>query len=679
MNPANTRILVIDDEEPIRLLISRHLQREGYEVVAVASGAEGLAYLDHQFVNVLFLDLIMPGLSGYEVLAHLQADPTLASISVIIVSAIDDLTDVIRCLDLGADDYILKPINPLLLNIRLHTCLERQWLRQQERAYLQQLRRERDIADTANRARSAFLANMSHELRTPLNAVIGYTEMLQEELSAEGETAYLTDLKKIRDSSRHLLSLINDILDMAKLESGTMELDLQSVDLAAFLDQVEAEVRSLHPFSSNTLSFENQAPPSTQLHTDEGKLRQILVNLLSNGLKFTTQGTVRLQAGVESRPPEAASLEADWITFTVSDTGIGIPLEQQERIFEAFTQVDDSFTRSYGGTGLGLAICYRLSQILGGTLQMDSEVNQGTTVTLHMPMQITPEAAIAPLDVNPFGGTLIPPYQRQSGLVLVVEGDRAIRDWMVRHLNQSGTRVITSWGGQDGLRLARDLHPALILLGITLPDCSLEAMLTALRTDSHLMGIPVILHDLTVKNSTESPALHGLILGPGHLLIQPTHYSHMLTLLDPLKTPASRDEVLLVQPTATTQGMLKRLLGSHHWAVAIVDSLDEAIARLDIHPPTALVIHLDPVPIPPPPEWIELHRRSPTLPKIYVWTRDGSGAVSSLSAAADLFRPLQTNLTQFPTVADSNADSNAHPLSQQLHQILRRYCSESLP
>lgn len=667
MNPPDVQILVIDDEAPNRLLISRQLQRDGYQVATASSGAEGLAYLDHHNVSLIFLDLLMPEMSGYEVLGHLKADPNLAAISVVIVSAIDDLKEIVRCLEMGADDYILKPVNPLLLRIRLHTCLERQWLRQQEQAYLQQLRAERDLAEAANRARSTFLANMSHELRTPLNAVIGYTDMLREEFEAEGYADYLGDLEKIRGSSQHLLGLISDILDMSKLESGTMELNLETFDLWDVLDQVEFEMRSPVAATVNTLTLNLQLPNPLPIHTDRDKLRQILLNLLSNALKFTPRGEIRLSAALETR-----SSTGDWVRFTVVDPGIGIPPEQRARIFQPFTQVDDSTTRLYGGTGLGLAICHRLTQMLGGTIQVDSVENQGTTVTLELPTQRTLSDAIAARELRGSPASSVSASVRDGDprLVLVIDGDRVVRDWMVQHLSRAGCRVITSWNGQEGLRLAGDLRPALILMGVSLSGAGNWSTLASLKANPSLREIPVVLHALQPSSTPET--LQGTLLGACHYLTKPDYYPHILTLLAPYGRPAAAADdppksVLLIQRDRTSRYMLQRLLTRHQWQVHTAVTLPEAIAQ----PSTPDVIILDvgilessTIPV-----WLDLQARSPTISIIYVLTQEPTPA-DPTSTPAHLYRHLAEHLKNQVDAALWEGPC----LPRHLDACIRAYC-----
>jgi signal transduction histidine kinase len=238
------------------------------------------------------------------------------------------------------------------------------------------------VAEEANKFKSQFLANMSHELRTPLNAIIGYSEMLQEEAEELGVSDLNGDLQKIQAAGKHLLALINDILDLSKIEAGKMELFLENFGLSGLLDEVVTTVRPLMKKNNNILVFEpNQNLGS--MHADVTRVRQVLFNLLSNASKFTKDGKVSLAVD------KASENGSEWITFRVSDTGIGMTSEQVGRLFQAFSQADASTSRKYGGTGLGLVISLRFCQMMGGTITVESEPNAGTTFTVKLPALVS--------------------------------------------------------------------------------------------------------------------------------------------------------------------------------------------------------------------------------------------------------------------------------------------------
>ncbi|WP_205370390.1 response regulator [Thermoleptolyngbya sp. PKUAC-SCTB121] len=570
-------VLVIDDEAVTRLLVARRLSDRVASVTTVESGQEGLELLKNQPFDLVLLDIIMPGLSGVQTLEKMKADPALQSIPVIMISAADDLDSVVRCIELGAEDYLLKPLNAVLLQARTGACLERKWLRDQEQSYLRQLKAEKESAEAANRAKSVFLANMSHELRTPLNAIIGYSEIVQEDLQAEGITHLIPDLRKIRTSGQHLLSIINDILDISALEAGTVSLDLETVVLNPLLQEVVNTVRPLVLEHGNTLQVQCSDHLGT-MYSDLSKVRQILVNLLSNAAKFTEQGSITLTVAVKGL--EAAGWEdgekfaaeaafpvpgGAFVEFRVSDTGIGIAPLQREKIFQPFAQGDESSTRRYGGTGLGLSISYRYCEMLGGTISVESEPEHGSTFTLRLPLVSSDRPARFPPVYQPQE-----PSTRDRPLVLIIDDDRSIRDWMVQSLNQEGYRVVTAWCGQEGLRLAQELQPDLIVLDVLMPALDSWTVLATLKADPLLAGVPVM---LTATPPAELPAgLHapnGLVLGIADQFTRPADFSRLTALLQTYQAPQLKggNRALLVHQDRATRSILRQVLERAGWRV----------------------------------------------------------------------------------------------------------------
>ncbi len=242
------------------------------------------------------------------------------------------------------------------------------------------LEEARDSAEGASRAKSTFLANMSHELRTPMNAILGYSEMLIEEAEELGQEDFIPDLEKINQAGTHLLALINDVLDLSKIEAGKMEAYPEDVNLDTLIEEVSHTARPLMEKNNNHLTVEYDQPVGT-VYQDQTKLRQTLFNLLSNAAKFTHQGKVTLRVN-------RAGQNSDWLEFAVIDTGIGIAADKLDKIFEEFTQADGSTTRDYGGTGLGLSISRRFCQLLGGKLDLHSEIGKGSTFTMRIPVDL---------------------------------------------------------------------------------------------------------------------------------------------------------------------------------------------------------------------------------------------------------------------------------------------------
>jgi signal transduction histidine kinase len=368
---SNAALLVVDDNEDNRYTLTRRLAREGYTNVTTASdGREALGRLAAARFDLVLLDIMMPHMNGYEVLERMKADDALRDIPVIVISAVDEIDSVVRCIELGAEDYLPKPFNPILLRARVGASLQRKRLLDEVHA------KSRDLAEASQR-KSQFVSNMSHELRTPLNAILGLTDMMMSNASRFGTEKAIEPLRRVHRAGVHLLGLINEVLDLAKIEAGKVELRPEPVKVAPLVEEVVGTARQLAEQNQNGLVAESEADLGV-LTVDPLRLRQILLNLLSNACKFTKQGNVALKA-------RQVTDQGSWMEFAVSDTGIGMTPEQQAKLFDEFTQADALTERRYGGTGLGLAITRKLARLMGGDVMVASEPGKGSVFTVRLP------------------------------------------------------------------------------------------------------------------------------------------------------------------------------------------------------------------------------------------------------------------------------------------------------
>ena len=430
----------------------------------------------------------------------------------------------------------------------------------------------RDAADEANRTKSSFLANMSHELRTPLNAIIGLTDMMVGNAARFGTEKALEPLRRVHRAGTHLLGLINQVLDLSKIEAGKLELNLESVSLRPLVEEVIGTARPLAEQNKNRLSVEcpSDLPP---IEADAMRVRQILLNLLSNACKFTKDGSIIL------RVVRAVHQSQDCIAFAVTDSGIGMTPEQLGRLFEEFSQGDATTARQYGGTGLGLAITRRLCQMMGGDVSVSSEVGKGTTFTVRLPVAA---AAVSVRDEVRDAGTDVP----SGDCVLVIDDDVTARDLIADYLRQAGFAVITAAGGLEGLKRAKDHHPIAITLDVMMPDIDGWTVLAALRGDPQLADIPVVMATIVDERR------QGMTLGAIGYLTKPIDRDKLVEIMRRYGAPSGPTRVLVVEDDATQRDRARSLLEAPQWLVTEAENGRVALDRLKDTVPDVIILDL---------------------------------------------------------------------------------------
>ncbi|MEM9768500.1 MAG: response regulator [Cyanobacteria bacterium P01_D01_bin.71] len=430
-------------------------------------------------------------------------------------------------------------------------------------------------AEEANKTKSKFLANMSHELRTPLNAIIGYSEMLIEEIPDLGAPSLIPDVNKIHGAGKHLLGLINNILDLSKVEAGKAELFLETFAILPLIKEITDTLRPVIEQKQNTLIVHCPSDIGS-MRADVTKLRQSLFNLLGNASKFTEDGTITLSV---ARP------ESGWVSFGVSDTGIGMTPEQQAKLFKSFTQADASTTRKYGGTGLGLVITQQFCELMGGSIKVKSEVEKGTTFTVCLPEQVQPLPGEPAVDgqVRP---TTSKPEKAGVSSILVIDDDPAAQDVMQHFLEKEGFQAIIAANGQEGVRLARERSPAAILLDVRMPSLNGWEVLSRLKSDPELADIPVIM--VTIE---EDQSL-GYALGAVDYLLKPVDYDRLHALLQPYQKSASASCVMVVEDNIDNREMICRQLGQTGWRVLEAENGLQALELLEKEQPGVVLLDL---------------------------------------------------------------------------------------
>jgi DNA-binding response OmpR family regulator/anti-sigma regulatory factor (Ser/Thr protein kinase) len=609
-------ILVVDDT-PDSLALMSSLLRDKYKVKIANNGEKALQIAKSDTPpDLILLDIMMPKMDGYEVCERLKHDPATTNIPVIFLTAKGEMMDEQDGLELGAVDYITKPISPsiVLARVKNHLALKAtaDFLRDQNHFLELEVSKRtnevlasREVAlrnlqlEEAGRMKSEFLANMSHELRTPLNAIIGFSEMLADGLLGDLSPRQKEAVSDIFTSGSHLLSLINDILDLSKVEAGKMTLELCALQ-PAMLVQAGMQVVREQAMQHRLSLIAEVADDLGEVWLDERKVKQILYNLLSNAVKFTPEGgKVRIVARRGARQFQSDGPLEDTLELVVSDTGIGISDDDQVRLFQPFTQIDSTLARRHEGTGLGLAMVKRLAELHGGGVALVSRPNQGSTFTVWLPWRTSDgkSAVLAalppgtPAHENPFpvAGVSAESEGKQS-VALVIEDDDKSAELMRLQLQRNGFRVVRAVTAESALELATRECPDLITADIQLPGMDGWTFLQRFKQHPRFAKVPVIVVSIIADK------IRGLTLGASYVLQKPVGRDELARALTasgfPATADAERHMVLLVDDDPKAVDLYGAYLQSAGYRVLTASGWQAGIDLARSRHPDLIVIDL---------------------------------------------------------------------------------------
>ncbi|MDQ6712479.1 MAG: response regulator [Candidatus Dormibacteraeota bacterium] len=604
-------LLAIDDDPDNRAFLTKAVSRQGFEVVTAPNATQARRQLDGRRPSLIFLDVQMPEESGLSLLPQMLRD--FPESVVVMMTAYGSEQVAAEALRGGADDYIAKPIDLHRLRELLERNLEKQRLRAERQSLVARLkdsnrylmrqhaalrRADEEILqvnrqlEQSSRYKSEFLANMSHELRTPLNAIMGFSEILLDvtmNLTAGERTEFL---RNIHSSGQHLLGLINDILDLAKIEAGKMELHAEDMPVVEALQEVTAILDPMARQQGLQLRTVGAAGAGV-IKADRSKFKQVLYNLLSNAVKFTpAPGTITV----------SVKDSAEQLTVSVEDTGIGMKPEDLPKLFREFEQIDGSYTRRYQGTGLGLALCRRFVEMHGGRIWAESQFGKGSIFTFTIPREPRP-AAVSPVE------EAVPTLESMElPLALVIEDDPASSQRMTAEIQGVGFRVAHAADGEQAVRKAMEILPDLLVLETVLPVKDGWQVLQELRARAATADVPVLVCSVTRNQALmDQFGVAGYVAKPW---ATKTMQDELRRIGQGINRRRDRVRVLLVHRDRRALATLAATLVEEGFEVFRAPGLQEALEKARAAAPDVVVL------APPEPEWVVGLRGLPGQPAL---------------------------------------------------------------
>lgn len=575
MNPTSddaqkkTRILVIDDEQGILDLISFELTSRGYFVDKAHNGEEGVEKVKSGKFHVIICDVKMPKLGGLETLSAIKGiDP---SIEILMTTGFGTIDMAVECMKKGAYDFISKPYNLDELVSRIEKAVEKQ-----------QLKAELVSLKELNRLKSEFLANTSHELRTPMNAIIGYTSLLVDKIYGDLTDKQLTALKRINLSANNLLQLINNILDISKLSAGKINLFIEDFRLSDLMQETVSVMSALA--QEKKLYLKLDPVPDVTVSADKTRLRQILINLIGNAVKFTNSGGVKVSLETVKEHADAQA-ESSYIKISITDTGIGIKPENLKKIFEEFHQADASTTREYGGTGLGLSISKKLAELMNGRIEVESTPQKGSTFFLILPHKIEQPAdseflqAIHPLT------SAIETEKTDKKYLLAIDDNPEVHKLLKDSLENTEFTYVGAMSGDEGIALAKQIKPFAITLDILMPHRDGWSVLQTLKNDTETWSIPIIILSV-MENKTLA-----FSMGVADYIIKPFEREALIKRLNRL-AEAKNQKILVVDDDKELNLVMQMLLTNAGYQAIPALGGQEALIALEREKPEIVLLDL---------------------------------------------------------------------------------------